>query len=97
MVQGDCLEAELRLLKREVASDRDRVNTLVQQYGDFQKDRKELQELIADLQGRREEERKLNTKLFELVDNRLEAVRGLYDVVSKLLYLKFEHLAYLWG
>ena len=85
MVQGDCLEAELRLLKRETATDRDRVNTLMHQLGEFQEERKELQRLIADLQGRRDEEKRLNTELFELVDNRLEAVRGLYDVVSNPL------------
>lgn len=55
------------------------------QLGKFQEERKELQRLIADLQGRRDEEKRLNTELFKLVDNRLEMVRGLYDVVSNLL------------
>lgn len=43
-----------------------------------------LHALITDLQDRRDEEKRINLELAELVHTRLEAVTGLYNLVSEI-------------
>lgn len=62
-----------------VAAIEDQVTKLSKVLDNFQKDREALHALITNLQGQREEEKRINLEIAKLVTTRLDAMRGLYN------------------